>query len=419
VGAGRRISRDRAIAAALALLASLAAACATIEPPQGGPVDVTPPVVVDVTPDSGSVGLSDLRRLEIRFSEKVDPVPAARFLHLYPPLEIESTSWKGRQRAIVTLRDPAPPDTVLVVELPRGHADVHRVERERSRRYPLATADSLPPGEIRGVLSLEAGPAVGAVVELYDVPPDTLEFFRQDILRRTEADSSGRFVLPWLPAPGGPWLLRAFADANGDLRPGDNEAQRLLPVEIALTSAAPVADAGAHTLFGPNTPGRLLGLPDTLVADKRALFGWTLRISERDTGFAPDHLRSPPPGQAAVVPGDTAVFAPAGPGPVRLVLFADLDGDSLLSALPDSVAAPDSVLWRWEPYTTAEPLEVEPGLDLTHPLPAVPDTLRPCLVAPPIAAVPDSAAATAAPADSLVPEAADPDTIPAPEGDEP
>jgi len=379
----------------------LATACATIESPRGGPADETPPVVVQVMPDSGTVGLVGLHKIEITFSEKVDPLPALRFVHFYPPLEIKSTKWHGRRSATVEFSDPLPPDTVIVVEIPSGHADVHRVASEHSRRYPLATADSLPPGAITGRLYFEDEPAAGAVVELYAVPPDSLEYFQQDILRRTEADSSGHFVLPWLVVPGGPYLLRAFQDRNGDLRPADNEPQRLLPVEIDLLAATPTADAGVHTLFDLNTPGRLLGVLDSLNVDERVLFGWTQKIADNDTGFVPFHLLAPPAGQAMVFHGDTTVFAPAGPGQVRAILFADLDGDSLLSALPDSVTLPDSLLWRWEPYITAEPLEIEPGLDLIQTLPSVSDSLRPCRAPPPLEPVA---------VDTLAPATAPPDT---------
>jgi len=411
VSAGRRSRRFRGAADGVALgicllLACLLGACATIEPPQGGPVDRTPPSVLAVSPDSGAVGLDGLSELEIIFSEKVNPQPAIRFLHLYPPLEYGATKWHGRRRVTVELREPLPPDTVIVVEIPRGYSDVHRVESRLSLRYPLATADSLPSGRITGRLRFEDEPAAGAVIELYPVPPDTLEYFRQDFLRRAETDSTGDFVLPWLATPGGPYLLRAFLDRNGDLRPADNEPQRLLPVEITLTTESPTADAGTHILYGPQAPGRLLGLAGASEADARHLFGWTQKIAEGDTGFAPQHLKTPPPGQAPVAPGDTTVFDPAGPGTIRAILFADLDGDSLLSALPDSSAVPDTVLWRWEPHVTAEPLEIAPGLDLVAPLPAVPDTLTSCPTPPPARASRDTAA--------VVPDL--PDSTRSPEG---
>ncbi len=380
--AAGRIRSGRVAAMAPVLALCCLAACATIEAPRGGPEDHTPPEVAAVTPDSGAVGLVGVDRIEIAFSEKVTPSPAERFLRVYPPLEVKKTKWRGRRRATVIFQSPLPADTVIVIEIPKGHADVHRVKSVVSRRYPLATAPELPAGRITGTLSLEDAPAAGAVVELYDVPPDTLEWFRQDPLRRTEADSTGAYVLDWLVAPGGPYLLRAFVDDNGDLRPADSEAQRLLPVEVALTPEAPTADAGAHVLYDPRTPGRLLGILPTDDAETRALFGWTAKVAEADTGFVPDHVTRSPESLAAVVPGDTTIFEPAGPGPVRAIVFADLDGDSLLSALPDSAAVPDTVLWRWEPYAVVDTLEVEPGLELETILPAPGDSLRPCLVAP-------------------------------------
>jgi hypothetical protein len=395
VRTGGRIRGRRAASAAPLLLCCLLAACATIEPPRGGPADETPPDVVSVTPDSGTVGLSGLDRIEIEFSEKVDPSPAARFIHFYPALDVKGTKWSGRRRATISFHAPLPPDTVIVVEIPKGHTDVHRVKSITSRRYPLATTDSLPDGEITGLLMFGEEPGSWAVVELYSVPPDTLEYFRQDILRRTEADSTGRFVLPWLMVPGGPYLLRAFVDNNDDLRPADNEPQRLLPLTVDLTSETPTVDVGRHVIYSPQTPGRLLG---RLVAelDTRTLFGWTEKIAEADTGFVPAHASRMPNGQAGVTSGDTTIFDPAGPGPIRAIVFADLDGDSLLSALPDSTALPDSVIWRWEPYATADTLTVEAGLDLYSLLPAPGDSLRPCATPPPVNAVlPDTMTAAA------------------------
>lgn len=409
MGAALHLGEGRAAVAVPVLLVCCLAACATSLPPQGGPEDRTPPEVASVSPDSGSVGLVGVDRIEIVFSEKVDPSPASRFLKFYPPLAVKKTKWSGRRRATVVFHEPLPADTVIVVEIPRGHTDVHRVKSDVSRRYPLATAAELPAGRIVGTLSYDDGPAAGAVVELYAVPPDSLEYFRQDPLRRTEADSTGVFVFDWLPVPGGPYLLRAFVDANHDLRPADSEAQRLLPVEPALGDETPTAQAGAFTLFDPRAPGRLLGYLDPIVVDDRALFGWTLKVTEADTGFAPAHVTQAPAGRAAVTPGDTAIFAPAGPGEVRAVIFADLDGDSLLSALPDSTAAADTVLWTWEPYAVMEGLEIEPGLDLVAALAAPGDSMRPCLKIPPARLAPRVTAGAGAA----------PDSLPDPEGETP
>ena len=63
------------LAAAFGLALTLA--CATVQPPSGGPVDETPPVLAAAWPESGSVGLDQVQEIRLRFSEKVDPVPAS------------------------------------------------------------------------------------------------------------------------------------------------------------------------------------------------------------------------------------------------------------------------------------------------------------------------------------------------------
>jgi len=348
----------RAGALALALLPCLFAACATIEAPGGGPADITPPELVGSYPDSGAVGLAPFREIELAFSEKMNPVPFAKAVHLYPPLEIEKGKWSGRRVLRITLADSVPADTVLVVEVPSGLADNHKVSAGRPWSFPLATADSLPPGEISGWLVMDRKPLAGAVVELYDTPPDSIDLIRQPLLRRAATDSMGRFILPWLPASGESWRLRAFADSDGDMRASERDGRRVFP-------------------YGPWT-GEVFGLP--------------LGIAEEDTGFVPALSRKAPKGQVLCAPGDSTIFDPAGPGLVRVVCFVDVDRDSLFGALPDSSLMPDTLLWVWEPHAVADSLEVEPGLPARFVAPPFPGTLVECLTAPQpkIVAVADS-----------------------------
>ncbi|MCB1151076.1 hypothetical protein KDK88_05975, partial [bacterium] len=137
-----------------------------------------------------------------------------------------------------------------------------------------------------------------------------------------------------------------------------------------------------------------------------------------DRGFHPSHSRRQAKGTRPAAPADTTVWDAAGPGLTRLILFADLDGDSVLSALPDSSAV-DTVTWTWEPFAVLDSLDVEPGRPLTVLLPALPDTVAPCLEAPPARptpAVPDSLAA--APQDSLTTAPGDSLAAPAPQPEE-
>ena len=242
-------SRGRVVRAALVLSLALAGACAVVEPPPGGPIDVTPPELVVISPDSGATGLGELKTLRLTFSEKMDRTSAVTWLHFFPDQRIRQTKWHGATEAEVILEYPLTPDTVIVVEVAAGMRDAHKVPSRVSRRYPLATGDSIFAGTIEGVLIMADSAVTNGVVELYDVPPDTLEFFQQPLLRRTVTDRQGSYRFDWLPVPGGPWLVRAFTDPDNNLRPGDRDAQRLLPDTLSLTLDQAAAVAGVTTLY--------------------------------------------------------------------------------------------------------------------------------------------------------------------------
>ncbi len=372
----------------LAAALLLTAACATIEAPTGGPIDRTPPRLAAAAPGSASVGLRGVRKLELVFSEKVNPSPARSFLRTYPPLEFRKTRWHHRQAVTVELSDTLPGDTVVVVEVRPGLTDVHRVRSPRGWRWPLATADSLPAGFVTGSLALHGEPVPDGVVELLAAWPDTTSPGPL-VLRRAETDSQGVFRLPWLPVPGGPWLLRAFADHNHDGRADEREPQRTFTDTLRLTAQMSRLQVGRRILFAPSDPGTLLVACPRRVPDGGPLLGWPEQIAESDTGFVPVPVTRPPRGLLAIAPGETTRWEGVGPGLVRLIAFVDLDGDSLLSAVAVDTAS-DTVAWRWEPLGVADSLAVEPGGATFGTLPPLP-WQRPPAPAP---AAPETTAAT-------------------------
>jgi hypothetical protein len=405
------------LAAALAL--TLGAACATIEAPRGGPEDKTPARLTAAWPESGSVGLTNVRELRFTFGEKVEPRPATRLIRTYPPLEVERTAWEGRRTARVVLTAPLPADTVIVVEVPPGLTDAHRVASTAGRVWAIATADSLPGGEVAGSLVLGGKALRQGVVELLPAWPETLVWNRRAVLRRADTDSLGRFRFPWLDAPGGPWLLHAWADANNDRRVGEEEAARLLPDTVRITAASPRLTLATFTIHAPTDPGLVAGVIDSTSPWTAPLYGWVERIADSDSGWVAAPSRQRPSGQRPVPRGARVVWDKAGPGLVRLILFADLDGDSLFSVAtqppdsataqppdstatqpPDSTAAqppdsaasqpPDSTaarpqrsVRRWlEPHLLVDSLTVEPGLETVFRAARFPANLIPWRGAP-------------------------------------
>jgi len=393
------------IGTALCVCLVLAASCAVVEPPPGGPVDITPPRLTVMSPDSGATGVGEIKTFNLTFSEKMDRVSAATWLHFFPDQRIRQTKWHGATEAEVILEFPLPPDTVIVVEVASGVRDAHKVAATESRRFPIATGGLIPSGSISGVLLMADSAVTRGVVELYDIPPDTLEYFQQPLLRRTVTDLTGTFRFDWLPVPGGPWLMRAFTDPDDNLRPGEKDAQRLIPDTLSLTLEEPEATAGVTTLFAWNTPGRILlnpfASPDTL-APMRA---WTLAIAEEDTGWVPapeDGTRHP---ISDLDPERISTVTEVVPGNTRLIMFADLDRDSTFSAVPDSLVLsllPDSLAsaltdtiteWFLEPWFMVDGIEVDPGLDTAFTVPVPTLSFTPWTAPPPATAAPDSSQA--------------------------
>jgi len=361
-----------------------------VEPPPGGPIDTTPARLTAINPDSGTTGIGELKTIRLTFSEKMDRTSAVTWLYFFPDQRIRQTKWHGAIEAEVILEFPLTPDTVIVVEVATGMRDAHKVKSPFSRRFPLSTGDSIPGGVINGVLIMADSAVTNGVVELYDVPPDTLEYFQQPLLRRTTTNESGAYRFDWLPVPGGPWLVRAFTDPDNNLRPGDRDAQRLLPDTLRLTPDSPVASATVTTLFAWNTPGQILVGPFDPPDQDGPVMAWTLAMAEEDTGWVP----VPETGQTHPIfpldPASGGVIGEVNPGRNRVLVFVDVDGDSTFSGVPDTLLAfvpdslrvtpPDSVPvaeWFLEPWFMVEEVLIEPGLDSELNLPPRPYNLTP------------------------------------------
>ncbi|MBE0567746.1 MAG: Ig-like domain-containing protein, partial [Krumholzibacteria bacterium] len=363
--------------------AALLAACAVVEAPPGGPLDTVPPRLVASTPDSGATGLGEVRTLRFLFSEKMDRQPATGWLYFFPDQRIRRTKWHGAVEAEVELEQPLPPDTTVVVELAARLRDAHQVRARESRRFPVATGDTIPGGAIAGVLVMGDSAVTRGVVELFALPPDSLELADMPLLRRTSTDGNGAYVFSWLPVPGGPWRLRAFVDADGDLRAGDQEARRVLPDTIATSAEAPLATAGVLTLYAPDTPGRLLVRPFTLFGAAEPVVFFTQQVTEADTGWTPQPVGRGR-GNFVVLAGRTGgAVDQVRPGANRVGVFVDVDGDTAYGPVPgDAVralagefawtlsdSAGDTTGWYLEPLVLLEAPDVEAGLDAWYTLP--------------------------------------------------
>lgn len=225
----------------------LAHGCANPSPPPGGPPDPLPPVVLGVTPDSGSVDTRP-RQVDIRFDEVVEERPTgaptlAGLVLVSPYQGAPDVRWH-RDRISVRIPGGWRDSTVYVVTLNPGVTDLRRNVLDSTVTTVFSTGGAIPDTRIRGVVfDWEAWRAVPrALVEALVLRGD-------DTTRYVgRSDSTGRFDLGYVPP--GRLLLRGVLDQNNNFVIDRREAWDTTAVELS-DSARVDLYAFVHDTVGP------------------------------------------------------------------------------------------------------------------------------------------------------------------------
>jgi hypothetical protein len=198
----------RLIAAAL-----LATGCASPGMPPGGPPDVAAPVIVSITPDTGSVGVKP-KEVVFQFDEVVAERPPSATtladLFLISPRDgVPDASWHRSAISVKPSRGwrANTPYTVIMM---KGVADLRGNVRNQGASTFFSTGITVPRTRISGTVFdwVSGSPAAGALIESF-VPPDTLHPYV------ALADSGGAFVIEHVvPAR---YTVRAYLDRNKNL----------------------------------------------------------------------------------------------------------------------------------------------------------------------------------------------------------
>ena len=207
---GRRAAR-----AVLSAFLGLAASCARIEPPPGGPPDTTPPQLMSIKPDSFARLPNFKGDVEFQFDQVVSEGSSPnqgtgtgdleKLIILSPTTRVPDVTWR-RSRITVKPAEGWRPNTVYRVELLPGVTDLRRNQMKTGRVLTFTTGAELPNTTIDGTVVdwSSSRPAPGALVEALLVK-DSLPY-------RGLADSSGHFSLG--PLPAGEYLVRGVLDQN-------------------------------------------------------------------------------------------------------------------------------------------------------------------------------------------------------------
>ncbi|WP_373068449.1 Ig-like domain-containing protein [Gemmatimonas sp.] len=226
-------------AAALLLLTG----CANQAAPPGGQPDLASPLVLKVTPQNNAVGAKP-KAVVLQFDEVINETPQgakdiADLVFISPKSGVPEVDW-GRSKIEIRPSKGWKPNTVYSVVIKRGLQDLRNNGIDSTIQLVFSTGGPIPTTRVAGVaFDWAAGIGLsGALVEA--VASDSTTY-------QVVADSSGRFVLQYLPP--GPYLLRAYGDRNTN--------RSLDPIEVwdsvsvTLTQSADVEFYGfAHDTVG-------------------------------------------------------------------------------------------------------------------------------------------------------------------------
>lgn len=135
--------------------------CAKQAPPPGGPVDETPPKIVEADPPAGTVRVARDTRVRLRFSEKVDRRSLSDAIFVTPsPGGDLGLDWNGLDLEI-KFPDSLRVNTTYVITLGTGIRDLRNNRLEQSYSLAFSTGDSIATGELRGKIFGENPAAAG------------------------------------------------------------------------------------------------------------------------------------------------------------------------------------------------------------------------------------------------------------------
>ena len=202
------------IAMLLPTVCILLSGCASIQQPQGGPRDLTPPKVVKMLPANETVNFT-AKKVVIEFDEYFKLQNEFREFSISPELEKPPTL-KTKQKSLeITFLDTLEENTTYTMNFGTAIADVNENNVIKNLSYVFSTGPELDSLSISGRVtnSLTGQPELDALAFIFPINRDTL-FGKGKPAIYTSTDSSGNYSLKNLRK--GTYRLYALKEKNGD-----------------------------------------------------------------------------------------------------------------------------------------------------------------------------------------------------------
>lgn len=199
-----------------AVAAALLTACASIGRPEGGPRDMTPPVVVRTEPAERALNVSD-NRVSIYFDENIQVEDPMTKVVVSPPQKTPPLVSGNGRRIRVEMRDTLVPNTTYTIDFADAIKDLNEGNILDGYALTFSTGPDIDTLAISGMVfeSRNLEPAQGMIVGVYDASEWTDTTLTSLPLERiTKTNQLGRFTIRGLHP--GSYRIFAINDLNRD-----------------------------------------------------------------------------------------------------------------------------------------------------------------------------------------------------------
>ncbi len=223
------------------LLVCLFYACASVDHPKGGPLDETPPTVLNHTPDSNTLAFRG-NKITFDFDEYVE-IKDPNAIIISPPLAKKPDySIKGKS-LVISLKDTLRSNTTYTIQLTNAIQDITEKNILPNHVLSFSTGNRLDTLTVRGQVILNATHEKQKDITVALFHPHVLDYPDSQVfpLFTTRTQEDGSFLIQGLPPS--TFTLYAFEDINFNNRIETGE-------KVAyLDSTIEAGDSTSHTLL--------------------------------------------------------------------------------------------------------------------------------------------------------------------------
>lgn len=234
---------------------SVPSGCANIIPPQGGPRDTIPPVLLKASPADRSTNVST-NQLVFSFDEFVELQNAQQAVIVSPLPAVPPTFESKLKEVYVRLRDTLQPNTTYTIDFGTAIKDYNEGNVLKNFRYSFSTGSRLDSGRLKGKLLLaETGKTDTTLVVILHRNGNDSAIVNERPTYLTRLNGKGEFLFEQLPDR--EFFLYALKD-DGGLRRIVGEDQR---VAFADGPVRPADRPDPITLYAFDLKPKSTGLP--------------------------------------------------------------------------------------------------------------------------------------------------------------